>query len=158
MMPSVTITDRRHAAKLLRTDPNLRYLLSIHESDHRPVSGFDGFKGLKLALGFDDVIKDWMGYIPADTADAAKIVAFARAVNGPTLIHCAKGISRSTACAMAIPAVRLEPSKANAESICDWVIEVRPVARPNPLVVSLIDHTIGWCGMLAEACIARFPR
>lgn len=159
LIPHVTVTDRDAAADMLRAGaPLLRCLLSIHDCDDRPVPGFDHFAGLKLSLGFDDVTKEWMGYVPADTADVAKIVAFARAVNGPTLIHCAAGISRSTAAAMAIPAVRLPPSETNARAICDWIVAVRFCAHPNPHIVSLLDHTIGWGGMLAGACIERFKR
>jgi predicted protein tyrosine phosphatase len=104
------------------------------------------------------VIDTRFNFVPPDAADARKIIAWANGVKGPSLVHCAAGISRSTAAALAIPAVRTQPSVTNARAIMRWLVEIRYVANPNPLLVALLDDQIGWHGHLCDARAWRFPR
>jgi predicted protein tyrosine phosphatase len=156
-VPHVTVTDRDSARDILLKAPSdYAAVLSISDVGDEAPAGFREFTGLKLALNFDDVTNTKYGYTPADISDVEKIVAFARAVNGRTLVHCAAGVSRSTAAALAIPALRFEASEDNAKKLCRWLVDVRFCAKPNPHVLVMIDSITGWRGMLARAARERF--
>ena len=157
--PSVTVTSFEVAEQYLVREPQqFDSVLSINDLDQgsKPPHGFEEFQGLKLVLFFDDVVDTRFSYTPPDLEDAKKIVAFARAAKERILIHCAAGVSRSTASAIAIPAVRMAARSVNADSIMRWLREVRPVARPNPLLVQMIDSLTGWNGRLSKACASHF--
>ena len=158
----VTVTSFDVAQEHLVREPWIfDCVLSINDPDGAgiPPRGFDEFRRFKLAIFFDDVVDTRFNYIPPTLEDAKKIVAFAKAAKGKVLIHCMAGISRSTASAIAIPATRFTPSSERADSIMDWIAQVRPIARPNPLLVQQIDALTGWNGRLSASCGARFyPR
>lgn len=65
------------------------------------------------------------------------------------LIHCQKGISRSTAAAGALLAA-LNPTQDEHE-IFDLVLRLRPAAWPNCLMIELADNVLGRRGQLLAA-------
>lgn len=157
--PSVTVTCFDIAQEYLVREPwKFNCVLSLNDVDEgsHPPQGFEEFRGLKLTLFFDDVICTDLGLVPPSLEDAKKIVSFARAANDRILIHCAAGISRSTASAIAIPAVRMAARSVHADAIMRWLREVRPIARPNPLLVQMIDDLVGWNGRLSKAAASHF--
>ncbi|MEY9782000.1 phosphatase [Sinorhizobium fredii] len=67
------------------------------------------------------------------------------------LIHCLRGIGRSTALTLGILARYMEPENAAAA-----LHALRPEAKPNRHVVGLCDATLGLKGRLAKQAL-RFP-
>jgi len=67
------------------------------------------------------------------------------------LIHCLRGIGRSTALTLGILARYVAPEKAAAE-----LHALRPEAKPNRHVVGLCDAALGLKGKLAKQAL-RFP-
>ncbi|PDT85424.1 phosphatase [Sinorhizobium sp. BJ1] len=67
------------------------------------------------------------------------------------LIHCLRGIGRSTALTLGILARYMEPEEAAAA-----LHALRPEAKPNRHVVGLCDATLGLKGKLAKQAL-RFP-
>ena len=67
------------------------------------------------------------------------------------LIHCLRGIGRSTALTLGILARYMEPEKAAAA-----LHALRPEAKPNRHVLGLCDATLGLKGKLAKQAL-RFP-
>lgn len=162
MIPKVTILDRDSASDLLLAElyapTDLCCVLSLNDYNTcSPPNGFDDFGGHKLALFFDDVLCDKYGYIAPTPDDARKIVAWAKGVKGPSLIHCALGVSRSTASALAIASVfERRRDFATAMAHMRWLVQIRNVANPNPLLVRFIDDEMCWNGTLCEARLCRF--
>lgn len=156
-LPVVTVCSYEEAEFYLNTRPLVHdAVISINDIDDAPPRGFDRFSGPKRAFAFDDVSHPKWG-VPPSIDDARELVGFVKRLrNHRVLIHCAKGISRSTAAAISIPAARLRPSQENAHSIMSWIATVRPVARPNPLLVNMIDHLLGWDCSLSMARVHRF--
>lgn len=112
-----------------------------------------------LRLEFDDVPLDGMKELHAkapaefarvtfcDHAMVAAMLAFARDPDGPVLVHCGGGTSRSAACALILNAQRLGPGReAEAAALTD----VRP-CYPNTLVVKLGDDLLELGGALCAA-------
>lgn len=156
-LPPVTICSYEEAEYYLNARPLAHdAVISINDVDGGPPRGIDRFPGMKCVFAFDDVVEPKWG-VPPDLDDAKAIVAFSKRLrNHRVLIHCAAGVSRSTATAISIPATRLRPSQENARAIMSWLAVVRPVARPNPLLVNMIDHLLGWDCSLSVACRHRF--
>jgi predicted protein tyrosine phosphatase len=77
-----------------------------------------------------------------------QIVAFAADVDGPTLIHCAAGISRSTAAGLILLALRTGPGR--EEQAYEHLFRVRPRAVPNRRMVWMADHLLGRNGALVS--------
>lgn len=156
-LPSVTVCSYEEAEYYLGARP-LEHdaVISINDVHLGPPPGLHRFPGLKCALAFDDVVEPKWG-VPPSIDHATEIVDFAKRLrNHRVLVHCAAGVSRSTAAAISIPATRMRPSPDNARSIMHWIATVRPVARPNPLLVSMIDELLGWDMTLSIACRHRF--
>lgn len=162
MKHSVVIVDRMVAEYCLvaeRDEPSgLACVLSISDSKRlgSVLQGYDEFTGHKLALFFDDIWDRKPNHVLPTAKHAKQIVEWAREVQGPALLHCNAGISRSTAAAIAIPASQCSPSQDNARAIMLWLAAVRPTADPNPLLVRLIDKELGWKRHLVEARDWRF--
>ena len=67
-------------------------------------------------------------------------LTFARETDGPLLVHCRAGVSRSTAIALAIATDCL--GVGNERQACEWLKQVCPQAQPNWLIVSLADQIL----------------
>jgi predicted protein tyrosine phosphatase len=104
---------------------DLRYAKSIHYSC------------------FDDVEDACSAnYRSPRAADIADIFAFIRNLGSasppaPLLIHCQQGISRSTAVALSWICGHLLPSGDRLVNAIDLILELRPQAKPNRLVLAL---------------------
>jgi len=92
---------------------------------------------------FDDVevtVSD--DYRPPRGADIDEIFAFIGSLGAapsppPLLIHCQQGISRSAAVGLAWIYGQLAPSPARVRDAIDLILELRPQAKPNRLVLAL---------------------
>ena len=92
---------------------------------------------------FDDTEESCSNlYCSPRAADIADIFAFIHGldsgrVSAPLLIHCQQGISRSTAVALSWLYGQLPPSGDRVLKAIDLILELRPPAKPNRLVLGL---------------------
>lgn len=132
----LTITNRYEAERLLKEE-SWDALISIGDSwppvGHRRVNR-------RIRLTFDDIERESIasimaGYVPPTEADVRQIVEFALQIKDGdrVLIHCAAGISRSTAAAMI---VLMERGATEDEALAE-VKRIRPCAQPNALMLAI---------------------
>lgn len=69
--------------------------------------------------------------------------------NGDVLVHCHAGKSRSVAVALGALAVK-HPEKSEM-ALIDMLLDIRPIAAPNIIVVEMIDELAGRNGRLLQA-------
>lgn len=158
-MLALVITSYDEAQVLLMHAPlRVSSVLSLTDaSGSGPPHGFHDHPGPKLWMEFDDVVGPRPGYKPPTEADVRKIIKFGQHVTGTLLVHCAAGISRSPAAAIAVLAGREKCMTVEiARGIFDHVLAARPMAIPNPLVIALADYVCGWNGMIIEENGLRF--
>ena len=105
----------------------------------------------QLVLQFHDIEMTMQGYVEPEPEHVQQLLTFARETDGPLLVHCRAGVSRSTAIALAIAADRL--GAGNERKACEWLRETYPHAKPNRLVVFLADEVLGRDRALFTAAI-----
>lgn len=145
----------------------LRYAISIGSTPHSPSPR--GLKQLRrpyIRLEFDDieVARNRFGYVGSTEEDVRKIVTFSRRIKddpGPTLVHCAAGISRSSAASLILLAILLGPGQeteavGHVLDVVEWcgesgLREVGTGIRPNRRIVWLGDTLLGLGGALLRA-------
>ena len=81
-----------------------------------------------------------LGYVEPTLEHIKQALSFARKTDGPLLVHCRAGVSRSTAIALAIAADRL--GAGNEWQACKWLKQICPKAQPNELIVFLVDQLL----------------
>ena len=94
----------------------------------------------QLVLQFHDIDMTMLGYIEPEPEHIQQALTFARETDGPLLVHCRAGVSRSTAITLAIAADRL--GAGNERQACEWLRQTYPKAQPNRLVVFLADEVL----------------
>lgn len=129
------------AARLLSLDQGYWNVISIHgllqTKAHLPFA-----KSIHYAC-FDDVEDEPSASGRGATAkDIAEIFGFIRALGAgppaaPLLIHCHQGISRSAAVALSWIYGELPATPDRAVRAIDLMLELRPEAKPNRLVLAL---------------------
>lgn len=126
----------------LRNDPNFWHIISIRES-YRPMPEYR-FAKRHMTIYFEDreeLEKDGSGFC-ARPQHMRRAFEFAdEQPNSPLLIHCWAGRSRSTAVALALLVRGLFHANIRhgdwVQQAADQLLEIRPVARPNFLVLRL---------------------
>ena len=103
----------------------------------------------QLTLQFHDIDMTMLGYVEPDVDHIQQAIAFSRKIDGPLLVHCRAGVSRSTAIALAIAIDRL--GAGNERMACQWLTQVRPQAQPNKLLVFLLDELLELNSRLIDA-------
>ena len=108
----------------------------------------------RLTLRFHDISEPREGLVAPSRAMVAELLAFGAAwrEQGPLLVHCWMGISRSTAAALAL-ACAVDPARDVLE-IAVALRQLSPTATPNPLIVAFADDLLGRGGKLADAAAA----
>ena len=104
------------------------------------------------AAVFDDIEYEHPMYRAVEPEQVRAVMDFGAGV-GPgdhLLVHCMAGISRSTACAIAILARHLKPGR--EREIAEYVRKIRPQAMPNRLVLAHADELLHRNGALFGAC------
>lgn len=113
-----------------------------------------------LILQFEDVDDDSLGIRVATRWQVSEALAFAQAhESGSLLVHCFHGVGRSAGIGLAILASRLRTG-AEEQALAE-LLEIRPEATPNLVVVKLADQILGRKGALESAVAdweARTPR
>jgi predicted protein tyrosine phosphatase len=106
---------------------------------------------LHLRLHVHDISEPIAGYIAPGEQHVSRVIEFARAWGGqgPMVIHCWAGISRSTAAAL-ITLYTLNPDVPE-EIIAQHMREASPTAYPNRLMIRLADDALGRRGRMLEA-------
>ena len=94
----------------------------------------------QLILQFHDIDMTMLGYVEPEPEHVQQALTFAREIDGPLLVHCRAGVSRSTAIALAIAADRL--GAGNERQACEWLRQTYPKVQPNGLVVFLADEVL----------------
>ena len=73
--------------------------------------------------------------------------------HGDVLIHCHAGKARSTAIALGVLALQY-PEK-DETTLLNMLFDIRPVAAPNILIVSMVDELAGRDGRLIKVVLAH---
>ncbi|MFC7051439.1 tyrosine phosphatase family protein [Hansschlegelia quercus] len=102
-----------------------------------------------LVLRFHDLVEPLVGHVHPRESHIAEALTFAAEDDGPIVVHCYAGISRSTAMAFAIACAR-RPGRDEAE-IARALREASPTATPNRLIVALVDKALGRNGRMVAA-------
>ena len=138
----------------------MTHVLSILDPDWPEPASFWAFdQHLRTTLHFHDAIEPAPGIILPQAAEVDAILAFGRQVGdgiGHLLIHCHAGISRSTA-AMAMILTQAFPGK-DEIAIVDRLMQIRPQAWPNSLMLELADELLGRNGRLTRAAKKVYAR
>lgn len=112
-----------------------------------------------LHLGMHDIAGEVPGYTAPSASHVESMLEFGlnwkRAQEGPLIVHCYAGISRSTAAAYVIAAA-LRPDR-DEEELALELRRLAPTATPNPLIVAHADRLLGRNGRMSEA-IRRIGR
>ena len=122
-------------------------VITIEEPDTDDPFRTDGVP--QLVLQFHDIDMTMLDYVEPESDHVQQALTFARETDGPLLVHCRAGVSRSTAIALAIAADRL--GAGNERQACKWLRQTYPQAQPNRLVVFLADEYLGRHGLFYQA-------
>ena len=106
---------------------------------------------LHMRLHVDDISQPMHGYVAPNGEHVAKLIGFARSWGGqgPMVIHCWAGISRSTAAAL-ISLCALNPDTPEL-LIAKQLRTASPTAYPNRLMIRLADLELGRNGRMMAA-------
>lgn len=147
MSPDLLICSRKKANEILARQngggpKEWCAVISINDVIDRPPYAVRKFVGPCLTLYMDDVEQDGSdihGYVAPTRGDAEKIIAFAKRVHSPMIIHCAAGVSRSSAAALVVRAA-LNPE------VPDDVIVAETLDPtwhwPNEKLIEFADKTL----------------
>jgi predicted protein tyrosine phosphatase len=132
--------------ELCRTARPARVLTLLSPGQPGPVLPC-GLPSLRLA--FHDIAAPAPGLSAVAPAQVEALLAFGAQEQGPLLIHCWAGISRSTAAAFAI-ACQARPDLDEAQ-VALALRAASPTATPNPRLVALADAILGRGGRMSQA-------
>lgn len=106
---------------------------------------------LHVRLHLDDISQPVDGYVAPNDQHIVKLIEFARAWGGqgPMVIHCWAGISRSTAAAL-ITLCMLNPETPEY-LIAQRLRDASPTAYPNRLMIRIADEALGRGGRILDA-------
>lgn len=104
-----------------------------------------------LFLGFNDIVDAVEGLTPPAEVHVVRLLEFVRSWDreGPLVIHCWAGISRSTAGAY-ITACALNP-EADEYALAGRLRERAPSATPNSRLVAMADKILNRDGRMIDA-------
>ncbi len=147
-MTVLYITPLAHLETTLATS-GARWLASFAAPGsalERP-GGLDGF----LALDFNDIPQPLDGLQAVTAEQIASLIAFIRTWNGdgPLVLQCWMGVSRSTAAALIVTAIVLPQTSPSV--LIGMLRRAAPHATPNPLMIALADAQLGYGGAFVQA-------
>lgn len=129
-------------------------LVSLVSEEEQPATPPGMLVDRHLRVVIHDINEPLFGHILADERHIAELIAFVRAwppADGPMLIHCMAGISRSTAAAL----IALVTKAGGREmAAAEQVRRAAPHAYPNRRMIALADHLLQCDGRLIAARVA----
>lgn len=143
----IEVVSRAEAANILcstRSCTDLTFLVSIGDPYDELPAGYDNISR-KLRLVIADVVTE-EGATEQDVWQIIHLAESLRSAKGRVLIHCAAGVSRSTAAALIMYAYWFGPGR--EQDAMDRVLKQRPIALPNPRMVELGDRLLNRGGRL----------
>ena len=146
----IEVLSRLEAGEVLcspRRCAEITYLISIGDGDDPLPEGYENARR-KLRWLIADVVTD-EGATEEDVRQIISLAEQLRSEGGTLLIHCAAGVSRSTAAALIIYACWL--GRGNEDEAMRRVIAQRPCAIPNRRMVALADKLLKLNGSLVRA-------
>ena len=160
-LPTITIASYQFAYDLLASSVSEQFthVISINNPGEDPPRPLKAHKGQHLLLAFHDITDPPSGgMVPPSREDVEKILAFAEDIEGKhnVLVHCAAGISRSSAAALAIIASKLNPTAPNAQLAIEALLRIKDIIHPNHNMVVDTDHLLGYGGHLRAAYASTF--
>ncbi len=110
-----------------------------------------------LRIAINDIEAPFGELVHPERHHVEKIIQFARTWNrdGPLVIHCLAGISRSSASAFIVACTLATGATEN--SIARHLRQVSSAARPNRLMISLADEILNREGRMIAAISAMSP-
>ncbi len=135
------------------------HLLTLLDPGWPTPESLGGFKALRhLDLRFHDIIEATPGFRAPESQDVTALLEFGRNLGAASrphlLVHCQKGLSRSTAAVMLILA-QARPEMSAAEIVAE-IVRIRPRAWPNLRLVELGDARLRRDGALVAATAAVY--
>ncbi|MFL5193447.1 MAG: tyrosine phosphatase family protein [Microvirga sp.] len=151
------LTDQR--------ERSVTHVLSILDPDHPDPEAFGAYDPHhRTILRFQDIIHPIPGMIPPAPRDVEAILRFgdeltdgrAEQAEGHLLVHCHMGVSRSTAAMLTLMA-QANPDESE-DRLFERLVEIRPQAWPNSLMVDFADELLSRKGRLTEALRRHYGR
>lgn len=144
------ILGKDEAQKALSQDDHgFTHVVSCQGSHGYYPEALDDFEGALLVFKFDDIKQPLRGYIVPKPEDIQALLNFNIPHGSHVLFHCAAGVSRSSASAFIklCQAYGLGFEKRALEEI----IQTRPCAYPNELMIRMADTVMDRKGHLRQA-------
>ncbi len=141
-----------HAAR------DVTHVLTLIDPGTPEIDAFEAFDDHhRRVMFFHDIIEAAEGKIMPTPEHVAEILAFGEELaasrggrqDGHLLVHCYKGVSRSTAAMLSLLA-QVHPQESD-ERLFARLRDIRPQAWPNSLMVGYADAQLGRGGSLVEA-------
>jgi predicted protein tyrosine phosphatase len=141
------------------------HVLSILDPDHPDPEAFVAYDPHhRTILRFHDIIHPIPGMILPAMRDVEAILRFGDEVagepadraEGHLLVHCHMGVSRSTAAMLTLMA-QANPDEGE-DRLFERLVEIRPQAWPNSLMVDFADDLLSRNGRLTDALRRHYGR
>lgn len=146
-----------------QSDRKVTHVLSILDPSHPEIGAFDSYPAhSRTTLRFHDIIDPEPGKLMPQPEHVGEIIRFGEDLAAPgatgehLLVHCHKGISRSTAAMLTLMAAA-NPQE-EADSLFARLSEIRPQAWPSSLMVRFADEQLDRRGSLVAALRRHYGR
>ena len=156
------MSDAIHVCSLARLEETVqataaRYVITAINPLSIPATPAGVSDKNHLRVAINDIDAPHGELVHPEAHHIERIIGFANRWNrdGPLVIHCLAGISRSSASAF-ITACTLNPN-ANEHLIAQTLREASATARPNPLMIELADGLLDRDGRMIAAIKALSP-
>lgn len=144
---------------------SVTHVLSILDPDHPDPDAFEAYDPHhRTILRFHDIINPRQDMILPAPADVEAILRFGEEVSGGRnpdaeghlLVHCHMGVSRSTAAMLTLMA-QARPDESE-DDLFERLVDIRPQAWPNSLMVDFADGLLSRQGRLTDALRRHYGR
>lgn len=179
-LPPIHIVGRKDASRLLNSHGDaFSHVIAIIDMEDKPLSIMKKLPGKTLALKFEDVLVPSRGGRAPRKDDIVRMLKLCEDLKpeGRLLVHCALGISRSSAAALAIISSRFHPRgyplkssdsrtsgsssselEEAAQKSVEALLNIKKLVHPNARMVGFIDEILGYDGFLKKACDEHFDK